>query len=726
MNAPPPLPASCRPRPAWLLPLLGACVGLGAWLLLRGPAPSEVPLDGPALRTTPVRPGDDPLASGPRRPGAFQPDDGPLVPRPPHSPPEVRGIVLDASDRPIVGARLTLHAVDPVALRGLVVPDGPELAGTGSASDGTFALPAPVAGVARVTAWAPAHGRATELVSPAGARLTLVLAREALLDVLVREPDGRPAAQGQVLVDVDRSRHVQTLEAGRARLDGLPGGQARVRVLTPQGRVGEAGPLLLEAGTTREVLVVLVTGARLGGVVRDEENDEPIEGASVIVAQPGRSLAETVTDPAGRFGPLLAGAPGTAVQLSVQAPGHAGALLALTLSEGPEAAEVEVRLAPAELWIGRVEHPDGAAAAGVEVGYTPDGIVGRVPASSTTDTEGRFALPPPPPAAPGRRIVLVARSGAALAALALRPDSPRPDPLVLRLARGATLTGRVLDERSRALEGVLVRAQPAWSVARTSSRGSDLLHAINSGGSGGLTGLSAGDGAFEIVGVPPGPWWVTLEHQGTARAVGEPVPVEAADVALGNLTLGGGLALEGSVLTPEGAPLADVRVRLGPTARAQARPQSALTDLAGRFRFTDLAPERVWVEVEGSRAPGAGLREELDLPAPGPLTFRVARGRRLTLDLSGPDGPVSGLVTVVLTRPRAGEAGAYRASAAAERGEVVFHDVPPGHWKLRAEAGALLAAPRELLEVDSERDLRLALRLAAARGLDRRWARPPA
>ncbi len=713
MNAPHHPPATHRPRPAWLLPVLGTCVGLGAWLLLRVPAGSDAPLEGPAPRTTPVRPEGEAGASAAPRPEVLPPQDEPLVARTPAAAPQVRGLVLDTTERPIAGARLTLCAVDPGALRGLVVPDGLELGGTSSASDGTFALPAPLTGVARVSATAPGHGRATQLVSPAGARLTLVLAREALLEVLARGPDGRPAVAGQVQVEVDGSRHSQALEAGRARLEGLPAGAARVRVRTPEGGVGEAGPLLLEVGTTREVLVVLVAGARLGGLVRDEETDEPLAGARVIVAQPGRSLGETVTDGAGRFGPLLAGAPGAAVQLSVQAPEHADALLALTLSEGPEATEVEVRLRPAEPWTGRVEHPDGAAAAAVEVGYTPDGIVGRAPASTTTDAEGRFALPPPPPPAPGRRIVLVARSGAALAALALRPDTPRPDPLVLRLVRGASLSGRVLDDHGRALEGVLVRAQPAWSLARASGPGSDLLHAINSGTGGGLTGLTAGDGTFEIVGLPSGPWWVTLEHQGAARAVGEPVQVEAADVPLGDLMLGGELTLEGSVLTPEGAPLAEVRVRLGATARAGERPQSALTDLSGRFRFTDLAPERVWVEVEGAPAPGAGLREELDLPARGPLTFRVARGRRLTLDLSGPDGRVSGLVTLVLARPRAGEAGGYRASASAEAGEVVFHDVPPGHWILRAEAGPLLAAPRELLEVAAERDGRLALRLAA-------------
>jgi protocatechuate 3,4-dioxygenase beta subunit len=695
-----------------LLPLLfglAAAAGVVALLVAggreeaRGPgdgvarAPSaggpEGGIDGPGGAGVPE--GGDPEAAGP---GGAGPTSA--------APAGVEGVVLTDEDLPIAGAEVTIAPVSLAARRGLPVPDGPVHARATTDGRGEFALDAPPSGGMRVTASAPGRSTVGTLVAARGARVTLRLPAAAAIRVLVVDPDGSPVGGAEVEVGAgDAILRAAASSDGVAAFEAVAPGPASVRARAEGRAEATAGPVLLLASAPREVTVMLERAVRLGGRVVDAESGEPIAGARVRVAWPGRSVEAEPTGADGTFPPVAVLAPGDQVQVSAVAKGRAALLVPFDLQDLDGAAPtVLLRMRREEDWSGRVVDASGAPAPGARVGYTEDGVAGKAPDQTVADAEGRFALPPPPPPAPGRRVVLVAEGPAAeggvgRGALALRPGMEKPADLVLTLVAGARVGGRVAGADGAPVAGAEVGLDVAWDLLperSSSDPATSLLHALNARGYEGLTTATDAAGRFSLAGVPAGTYRPRVESGGVTRRFPDPVTVEGRPVDLGTLSLGTGEALEGRVRDAEGRPLAGAFVRAAPGEEG-ARTVLARTDAQGRFLLPGLAPGswRVMTSLMGF-APSFTAVE-----FPGTRWVDVALDAGAVIDgrvtVGGESRPA--LFTVRLLRADGRGGVAIRQTFRGGDGRFVLEGVPEGSWFVRADApGGLLgvtAAPVE-------------------------------
>jgi len=596
---------------------------------------------------------------------------------------KVHGFVRDETGRGIRDARVVLHVVDPQSLRGAPYPDLETLGETTTDRDGAFELPA--LGNAWLRVVASASGRATvgQRIASAGAEVVLVLPPAGTLRVQVLDHAGSPAAEVEVRVSAgDTAATGLTAADGTVDFAALAPGSAQVRAIGRDHTHAVGGPFVISAGAATEAVLLLGRAVRLEGIVRDDRTNAPVEGAEVHVSHPGWSDAAGPTGVDGRFGPVPGGAEGERVFLAVRAEGHVPLLEPVVLrAEGVQS--VELRLVPGEPWRGIVQHADGRPAPGATVGYTADGVAGRAPASTVSDEEGRFVLAPPPPPAPGRRVVLVARLGDAVGALALRPDTLRPEVVVLALAEGAVVRGTVARADGSPLAGVGVRMAPDWQAV---DRGPDAdaasarLLATNEEGFVGLAGASGADGRWEIRGAPLGVYRVSFEHEGATYPRAETLAVRESSVDAGRERLGAGLLLEGTVRDASGAPLAGCAVRVAPVdAAAQTRRASTAAD--GSFAFRGLAPGRhrvtaTWADLDPLRGEvdleeGKDALIELDFEAGGILEATLRAG----------DAPYTGIVALTLR----GDGSTMRTrNTRAAQGVLRLGDLPTGQFELEA------------------------------------------
>jgi hypothetical protein len=337
------------------------------------------------------------------------------------------------------------------------------------------------------------------------------------------------------------------------------------------------------------------------------------------------------------------------------------------------------------------------------VGYTSDGVVGRSPAETVTDAQGAFTLPAPPPPAPGRRVVLTAQGAQGRAALALRPDEQAPEPLVLRLAPGANVRGRVRNRAGEPVAGVLARLQPAWDEI-PDRRGADLLHAVNAQRAGGATALTGTDGAWEIAGVPRGTWRLSLELGGVSRRVAETFPVASEDVDLGEATFGGGLAVHGRVLSGDGRPVPEAVVRIFSAGeaggRAASQPLATLTtDARGEFAATDLAAGHHRLEAQGG--PGFLARTSVELTSPDtPVDLTLPAPATLALEVEQGGSPYRGLLRVMLRSTSSAQGTVRRESLRLAGGRALLTGLPEGKHRLEVEGAGLVLAARGLPVVE--------------------------
>src|SRR5688572_13974640 len=124
----PPVPHQRR-LPAWTWAAGLVALACGTWLLLFR-EPAAPPAEPPAPRTergaSPPSALESPSAALERAqpPGTSRSTAARSV----QEPAEVRGVVLDETERPLAGAELVLSAVDPAAVRGIPFADGERLA----------------------------------------------------------------------------------------------------------------------------------------------------------------------------------------------------------------------------------------------------------------------------------------------------------------------------------------------------------------------------------------------------------------------------------------------------------------------------------------------------------------------------------------------------------------------------------------------------------------------
>lgn len=463
------------------------------------------------------------------------------------------------------------------------------------------------------------------------------------------ERESMPAGGGTITAD----------DGGRFTIRGLQPGHVMLSARASGKASREAIGVTLAIAEQVDGLELPVTGAFdvAGRVVNRDDPETGIANASVSVDVGSADLVTARTDEGGNFvlpgvlpGSYTIGAsangytplfPGTAVQVDgkqddVQLELEAGAKITGRV-DPPTIAEVKLELSPDSMMMGG--------------GFVVLAAAGGV----TTQEDGEFEIGPVRPG----KTALTARASDGRAGrvdVAVGPDGAKD--VVISLEPRATLAGTVKTVSGDPVAGALVNFRPRRPD------GASVSVMVNGRQMDGEAAATAVDGSFEVAGVEPGTYAVTVTDQ-----YGDALPLQGAsptEVVVGQADQKG-LALvveahdgriDGTVVTADGDPVPDAWVTLqnlpdvggtkepdpegdGPRAEMQMviatgvtgsdRPP-VLTDEDGHFEFTGLHAGKYEVAAESD---GGGSRVQAEASPDATLTLELA-----------PLGAVSGKVTL--------------------------------------------------------------------------------
>lgn len=375
-----------------------------------------------------------------------------------------------------------------------------------------------------------------------------------------------------------------TTKDGRYRIERLPAGAARLRVVAPIEGADER-MVELHASQPATVAVRLAGSTVLEGVVQDPLG-QPLAGALIETIWPAR---RELADLAGRF--RVSGlAPGDVV-LRASWPGRRPFEQRFTVRLR-ETAFVECGLLPEHTLQVTVLSPEKVAEANVPVvaipltaDGSPDDQGARI-ATSGADGIARFGGL----AAPARFVLLSAGgSGAPVKSQPFSLDGSAATTAVALTQRAAgSIEGVVRGEGGEPLPHALVRVHGSldpWFERLVENTVRPVL--------------TSASGFYRIGGLPPGTYRVTASRPGRApAAVSELVLAERGALSAIDLALGAAADLEGVVTDADGKPVAGAEVSLAGDSGAQLA-TTLLADGAGRFRFTPEPQDGVVLRARG-------------------------------------------------------------------------------------------------------------------------------
>jgi hypothetical protein len=602
------------------------------------------------------------------------------------------GLVTDATGGPVAGARVDAAGLDRIARASDAV------ATTMTGSDGRYKLTVAM-GQLLVGVSNPDYAPQARYVDVGadGAVANFSLVPGAVIEGTVRDDQTKePIAGADVVGRRDRGGVMMLAEGGVHRAVSGSDGRFRLTGLRPgayelsasRDNKSSRAPSLVGVGVAEQITDVdLLIGALpviRGGVVDDRGAPVP----SLEVAALGEGPGGTATaDADGKF--VLVGLrPG---HYLITASGHdyvlvAGTPVALATAD-LDGVRVVVRRG---LQIkGHVEPRQTAevsiAIARVVDDVHPFGRSGDLP-PITTGPDGEFAFSP---VSPGSFTVSARcpngdhgeQAGEAATGMA---------EVVVRVAPGASIAGRVVDGGGKAVSGVTVAASSIGETENTTI--------VNGMVTSGFRGITGNAGAFEIVGLAAGTYRLSVLDHGRPmklKAKSEPVKLAGSDHKTGvELVVERPTGtIKGRVIGPDGHPLADAWVSVhqeidemiagmmprddgppggsrmvlvesndsGEGGVANNEMPPALTDAQGAFQITGI-PAGVWdvlaeaqagtlrgrarkitpdatVEIKasgvtaldgtahGPHGPPALFTVELDGPSPARRTFGGADGR---------------------------------------------------------------------------------------------------
>jgi len=329
---------------------------------------------------------------------------------------------------------------------------------------------------------------------------------------------------------------------------------------------------------------------RLEGQVIDER-DAPVAGATVAIDSNPPLIVETEADGAFVFEGLIR----RDYRLEATADERYAGPARLRLGDKPEPVTLRLRKG-GTLEVAVTERATGAPVAGAEVE-----LRSALTWKATTDSQGIARVrgvgagwAPLAVRAPGfaPNAVMVSTSGA--------PESAERVAVVL--ARGAAISGRVIDEAGKPIAGARVVATNA----------SEPLPVVDPRRDGVVTGT---DGAFAIAALSAGTWRLTATAGERAPVTSVPLSVDGEHARRGvELVMTEGAVVRGTVLDATGAPVAGAEIRVVARGFVDWRPRrQAFSGTDGTFAITGLA--RRAVEVVAWHDSGASAIAPVDLAA---------------------------------------------------------------------------------------------------------------
>jgi len=571
----------------------------------------------------------------------------------------LHGRVVDAQEHPIEGAVVT--AVLGGQARFFDAVSGPD----GKVSLGPFP-PEPCVVIGMSAALLPDVAHHVEWERPF--TLTLRAPRRLRGQVLHR---GAPVAGAEVSAEHGRDEaRVKTDREGRFELARLLPGPYRLRATagTLQASRNVLVPTFSEPPEQR---VELDEGGVLAGVVRVEAG-AMLPGATVLYDQTeadgswGLGRISTGPDGAFRAEPV---APGE-YQLAVMAKGFDQGRRWKATVRARETTTVEISLRPPAVVEGTVLGPDEAPLVGVTVRAADQDL----DAEAVTDAQGHFTIEG---LEPDSAVVEAVHPDHAVAAARVKVPSAG---VVIRLTRGFTLDGRVIDDSGVPVEGAYVKASrprsprdaPLEPLPHLPAATADALGAFH------LHGLPAGP--ITLVTTRSGLFWQEWPHPSDAE-LPSPAPVTIRLPPAGRIA--------GTAMDEEGQPLSGIQVVARPSEKTiDAEPDATLvvavttTDERGAFDFSgqELGEYRLRSGPEGYDPTDVTART-------GDLAVRLVMKQRPVAVVRGrvldPDGAPVTSFTVNGSR-REDPAGELRRDRRTDR-EMVLHIVADDPELLPAE-----------------------------------------
>lgn len=344
---------------------------------------------------------------------------------------------------------------------------------------------------------------------------------------------------------------------------------------------------------------------RLEGQVIDDQ-DAPVEGARVAIDANPPIVVETASDGVFVFEGLIR----RDYRVEATAGDRYAGPVRLRLTDNAE--PVTLRLRPgASVEVVVTERPGGAPVAGAVVE-----LRSTLTWKATTNAQGVAMLK----GIGETWAPLVARApGFAPAAMMLDTsgNAETVERVALAMARGAAVSGRVLDEAGAPVAGARVVATNASEPLPVVDPRRDAITAD-------------AKGAFALPALSAGTWRLTASHGDLAPATSVPLTVDGVNPRTGiELRMQTGAIVRGIVKDKAGAPIAgaDVRVVAQGHVYWRARRQ-AFTDDAGRFAIAGLARRPVDIVAWHDSAGASAI-------APVDLAAKREHDVAITLDIAG-------------------------------------------------------------------------------------------
>lgn len=623
----------------------------------------------------------------------------------------VPGLVVDEAGKPVAGAEVDVIAAEAAP------PKGEVRGWSRTDASGRFRLDGLEPGE-RLTARVRASGFAAleSTLPPIPADVRFVLQRGRTVVGKVADASGRPVAGAEVRAwpadpaarpeDLLRAREREmrqtTARDGSFSFAAVPAGQLDLSVRAkgaapawlqgvevPSGPAGETpfdlgrivlGPELVLRGTVVDDTGAAISGARVTAV------------PATTLPRPGDLAGEpppaSLTDPDGRF--ALAGVE-TGVRLFLRAERDGFLPATQEVQPSAESDPVLLTLKPAEALRGTVLDEEGGPVEGARIVLLTGGGNRPKPlASAMSDRAGAFSIAA---AQPGSHHLAVQATGYLAWLQPLTVEAGPSQPVEVRLARGAALSGRIVSERGEPVEGAGV------SLAMEETAG---LVAPGT--------VSDAEGAYRLEGLPDGPRQVRVLHPDYLPVNRQ---VELDGETAQSFTLKAGAALSGQVVDEKGEPVSGATV----TVQAETDPISIpqrWSDAEGRFRVPGLAPARysVLVELEGY-APAELSGVEIGRGRPD-LLVRLTRGATLFGQIHGVPAEERGRLQVWASGPTL----VQKAGTVDPEGRYRIESLGAGPWRISARAEGLgreVSAPLNL--VADQRDAFLDLEFATGYAL---------